>query len=95
MPQKHLPVATALGPAGTAGLWAANLATATGSVCRHLLQSPPLSAAGSRAPLRARQYSATGAALAVALTGLHLTSALHRPAPLGSPPFAFELSHRW
>jgi Na+/H+ antiporter NhaD/arsenite permease-like protein len=82
----NLPAAAALRPAGTAGLWAAVLATAigpnlllTGSVatliCRRIARD-----AGTT--LRAWQYTATGAVLApaqltAAVIGLHLTSALH------------------
>ncbi|MGH3304189.1 MAG: hypothetical protein ACRDOK_21425 [Streptosporangiaceae bacterium] len=81
----NLPAAAALRPAGTAGLWAAILATAigpglliTGSVatliCRRIARD-----AGAR--LRAWQFTAIGAALvpaqlAVAVIGLHLTGAL-------------------
>ena len=82
----NLPAAAALRPAGTAGLWAAILATAigpslllTGSVatliCRRIARD-------AGATLRAWQYTATGAVLvpaqlAAAAIGLHLTSALH------------------
>lgn len=82
----NLPAAAALRPAGTAGLWAAILATAigpglllTGSVatliCRRIARD-------AGATLRARQYTAVGAVLApaqlaAAVIGLHLTSALH------------------
>jgi Na+/H+ antiporter NhaD/arsenite permease-like protein len=81
----NLPAAAALHPAGTAGLWAAILATAigpglllTGSVatliCRRIARD-------AGATLRAWQYTAIGAVLvpaqlAVAIIGLHLTSAL-------------------
>ena len=89
----NLPAAAALRPAGTAERWAAIRATAigpglllTGSVatviCRRIARD-------AGATLRAWQYTATGAALApaqlaAAITGLHLTSALHLPAPLPS-----------
>jgi Na+/H+ antiporter NhaD/arsenite permease-like protein len=82
----NLPAAAALRPAGTAGLWAAILATAigpglllTGSVatliCRRIARD-------AGATLRAWQYTAVGAVLApaqlaAAIIGLHLTSALH------------------
>jgi Na+/H+ antiporter NhaD/arsenite permease-like protein len=82
----NLPAAAALRPAGTAGLWAATLATAigpglllTGSVatliCRRIARN-------AGATLRARQYTAIGAVLvpvqlAAAVVGPHLTSALH------------------
>jgi arsenical pump membrane protein len=82
----NLPAAAALRPAGTTGLWAAILATAigpglllTGSVatliCRRIARD-------AGATLRAWQYTAVGAVLApaqfaAAVTGLHLTSALH------------------
>ena len=82
----NLPAAAALRPAGTAGLWAAILATAigpglllTGSVatliCRRIARD-------AGATLRAWQYTTIGAVLApaqlaAAVTGLHLTSALH------------------
>jgi Na+/H+ antiporter NhaD/arsenite permease-like protein len=81
----NLPAAAALHPAGTAGLWAAILATAigpglliTGSVatviCRRI-------AAEAGAALRAWQFTAIGSALipaqlAAAVIGLHLTGAL-------------------
>jgi Na+/H+ antiporter NhaD/arsenite permease-like protein len=81
----NLPAAAALRPDGTAGLWAAILATAigpglllTGSVatliCRRIARD-------AGAALRAWQYTATGAVLApaqlaVAVIGLHLTGAL-------------------
>lgn len=81
----NLPAAAALRPAGTAGLWAAILATAigpglllTGSVatliCRRIARDAGIT-------LRAWQYTATGALLvpaqlAVAIVGLHLTGAV-------------------
>ena len=80
----NLPAAAALRPAGTAGLWAAILATAigpglllTGSVatliCRRIARDAGVT-------LRAWQYTAIGAALAPAqlaagVIGLHLTGA--------------------
>lgn len=82
----NLPAAAALHPAGTAGLWAAILATAigpslllTGSVanliCRRIARD-------ARATLRAWQLTAAAAVLvpaqlAAAAIGLHLTGALH------------------
>jgi Na+/H+ antiporter NhaD/arsenite permease-like protein len=82
----NLPAAAALHPAGTAGLWAAILATAigpslllTGSVanviCRRIARD-----AGTM--LRSWQLTATAAVLvpaqlAAAVIGLHLTGALH------------------
>jgi arsenical pump membrane protein len=81
----NLPAAAALRPAGTAGLWAAVLATAigpglllTGSVatliCRRIARD-------AGAALRAWQFTAIGsvlvpAQLAAAVIGLHLTGAL-------------------
>src|SRR6266700_5623467 len=81
----NLPAAAALHPAGTAGLWAAILATAigpglllTGSVatliCRRIARD-------AGAALSAVQFTAIGAVLvpaqlAVAVVGLHLTGAL-------------------
>ena len=81
----NLPAAAALRPAGTAGLWAAILATAigpglliTGSVaaviCRRIARS-------SGAALRGWQFTAIGsvllpAQLTAAVIGLHLTGAL-------------------
>ena len=81
----NLPAAAALRPAGTAGLWAAILATAigpglllTGSVatliCRRIARD-------AGAALRAWQFTAIGsvlvpAQLAAAVIGLHLTGAL-------------------
>jgi Na+/H+ antiporter NhaD/arsenite permease-like protein len=81
----NLPAAAALRPAGTAGLWAAILATAIGpgllitgsvatAICRRI-------AAESGAALRAWQVTAIGlvlvpAQLTVAVIGLHLTGAL-------------------
>jgi Na+/H+ antiporter NhaD/arsenite permease-like protein len=81
----NLPAAAALRPAGTAGLWAAILATAigpglllTGSVatliCRRIARD-------AGAALRAWQFTAIGsvlvpAQLAAAVSGLHLTGAL-------------------
>jgi Na+/H+ antiporter NhaD/arsenite permease-like protein len=81
----NLPAAAALRPAGTAGVWAAILATAigpglllTGSVatliCRRIARD-------AGATLRAWQYTAIGsvlvpAQLAAAAIGLHLTGAL-------------------
>jgi Na+/H+ antiporter NhaD/arsenite permease-like protein len=81
----NLPAAAALRPAGTAGLWAAILATAigpglliTGSVatviCRRIAKD-------SGAALRALQFTAIGsvlmpAQLTAAVIGLHLTGAL-------------------
>jgi Na+/H+ antiporter NhaD/arsenite permease-like protein len=81
----NLPAAAALRPAGTAGLWAAILATAigpdillTGSVatliCRRIARD-------ARASLPAWQFTAIGAALlpaqlGAAILGLHLTGAL-------------------
>jgi Na+/H+ antiporter NhaD/arsenite permease-like protein len=82
----NLPAAAALHPAGTAGLWAAILATSigpglvlTGSVatliCRRIARD-------AGATLRASHLAAIGsvlvpAQLAAAVIGLHLTSALH------------------
>ncbi len=82
----NLPAAAALRPAGTAGVWAAILATAigpslllTGSVatliCRRIARD-------AGATLHAWQYTAIGAVLvpaqlAAAVIGLHLTSTLH------------------
>lgn len=82
----NLPAAAALRPAGTAGLWAAILATAigpglllTGSVatliCRRIARD-------AGATMLAWQYTAIGAVLApaqlaAAIIGLYLTSALH------------------
>ncbi len=81
----NLPAAAALHPAGTAGLWAAILATAigpglvlTGSVatliCRRIARD-------AGAALNAVQFTAVGTALvpvqlAAAVVGLHLTGAL-------------------
>jgi Na+/H+ antiporter NhaD/arsenite permease-like protein len=81
----NLPAAAALHPAGTAGLWAAILATAigpglvlTGSVatliCRRIARD-------AGAALNAMQFTAIGAVLvptqlAAAVAGLHLTGAL-------------------
>ncbi len=82
----NLPAAAVLRPAGTAGLWAAILATAigpglllTGSVatviCRRIARD-------ADATLSTWQFTAIGLALvpaqlAVAVLGLHLTGALH------------------
>ncbi len=82
----NLPAAAALRPAGTAGLWAAILATAigpglllTGSVatliCRRIARDAGVT-------LRAWQYTLAGAALvpvqlAAAVIGMHVTGALH------------------
>jgi Na+/H+ antiporter NhaD/arsenite permease-like protein len=81
----NLPAAAAIRPSGTAGLWAALLATTIGPnllitasvatlICRRIARD-------ACTTLRARQFTFVGAALlpaqlAAAVVGLHLTGAL-------------------